>query len=345
LRDLWGGGNLTDAIQDAYGDVEPQLDQAAELQKEWHTELGQIWEIGKHRLMCGDATKKEDVEKFMTEEKAEMLFTDPPYLMNFKGSPPRDGYQPSNAKHKDIINDKLDRGAAGIFLSRIALIIKGYVVGSYYIFFYHLGIEKILNALLLNGLNYKSVIIWQKNNLNLSNSDYKSIYEPIIYGWNETHNFYGRKGAVDVITMKRSPDGESPIGLQGRSTYLKVGKYYYKFEKLEIEPKHFIEIKDHQRVIFNLFSGEHDIWEIDKIKKNDLHPTTKPVDLAKKAIRNSSKENEIILDPFLGSGSTMIAAEQLNRICYGMEIEPKYVAVTLQRMRDAFPDIEIKRIE
>jgi len=346
LQDLNFDLDLTgfsgDELSRLLGDLEkpdhtptPQTDKAEELQKKWGTKLGQIWQIGSHRLMCGDATKDEDVDRLMAGERAEILFTDPPYLMKFKGSPTtRNGYQPLNAKHKDILNDDLDRGESGIFLSRIALTIRHHVVGSYYIFFYHLGVEKIINALMLNGLNYKSLIIWYKNNLNLSNSDYKSIYEPIVYGWNEKHNFYGRKGTVDVITAKRSQDGNPLIGIQGSSVYLKAGKHYYKFERLKRKPKHFIEVKNEEKAIFNLFSGENDIWEVDKIKKNDLHPTMKPLDLAKRAILNSSKENEIVFDMFLGSGTTMISAEQLNRVCYGMEIEPKNVAVSLQLMTE-----------
>jgi len=109
-----------------------------------------------------------------------MLFTDPPYLINFKGSPKHKSKLPVNSTHDPIENDKLDHAEAGMFLSRIVAIIKEYVDGAYYICFFRVSIEKVINALMLNGLKYKSLIIWRKNHFNLSGADYKSIYEPVI---------------------------------------------------------------------------------------------------------------------------------------------------------------------
>jgi len=311
---------------------EPEIDRAEELQKKWGTELGQIWRIGDHRLMCGDATVEKDVKRLMDGKKADMCFCDPPYLMGFSGNIHKDGSKSFNAKYGDIENDELDEAESGIFLSKMVLMIKEFVMGSYYLCFYRLGIEKIINALLLNGLNYKSVIIWHKNNHNLSNSDYNSIYEPIVYGWNQEHKFYGTKGSVDFITAKRGVGRNPSITTQGKSIYLKSGTKFYKFERVKKKPKNYIEIRTGESAIFNMFYGENDIWEIDKMKKNDLHPTMKPIELCSRAINNSSKIGDIILDLFGGSGSTMVAAHQLERCCYMMEIDPQYIAVILQRV-------------
>jgi len=141
-------------------------------------------------------------------------------------------------------------------------------------------------------MQWRSMIVWKKNNINLSNSDYKSLYEPIItgyaddfdpifYGWNLEHNWYGEKNERDVWEV------ELPS-----------------------------------------------IWEIAKTKVNDLHPTMKPVDLVLRGIKNSTKRGQSVLDLFLGSGTTMIAAEKIGRICYGMELDPKYCDVIVKRWQD-----------
>ena len=119
-------------------------------------------------------------------------------------------------------------------------------------------------------MEYKSIIIWSKGNLTLSWADYQSCYEPIIYGWNGNHKFYGGRQSVDI-------------------------------------------------------------WEITRTRSNELHPTMKPVELMAKMINNSTLPKELVLDPFLGSGSTLIAAEQTGRVCYGIELEPRYVDVIRKR--------------
>lgn len=294
------------------------------------TKLRDIWQLGEHRLMCGSAIIDKDVESLMNNQMADMGFFDPPYLMGFTGNVHKDGSKSFNAGYDDIENDKLDDAEAGLFLAKIPLIIKRHIKGSYYICFYRLGIEKIINALKLNGLNYHSQIIWHKNNHNLSNSDYQNIYEPIIYGWNKEHNFYGTRSNFDFITAKRDRYGIPSITTQARAIYLKSNNNYYKFEVTKKKPKNYIDIES-GKVVFNIFTGENNIWEIDKTKKNDLHPTMKPIELCGKAIKNSSKSGDIILDLYGGSGSTLIACEQLNRICYMMEIEPIYCDVIIKR--------------
>lgn len=148
--------------------------------------------------------------------------------------------------------------------------IEKYVDGAYYICFYRLGIDYVLRALDSIGNKYRALIIWDKGNHTLSNSDYMSKYEPIVYGWINNHNFYGPK-------------------------------------------------------------GEYDIWEVKRTQHNNMHPTMKPLKLIERAVNNSSRPNDIILDLFGGSGSTLIACEQLDRICYMMELDPKYVDVIINR--------------
>ena len=241
-----------------------------ELPKEPKAKLGEIYQLGNHRLMCGDSTSIDDVEKLMNGNKADMVFTDPPYLMGFTGNVHGDGRKSFNAKHGAIKNDKMSREDGDKFILDIFTNIKLFNKGAYYVCFYRLGLDYIFRALDELKNQYKALIIWNKGNHTLSNSDYMSKYEPIVYGWFDSHLFYG-----------------------DRSNF--------------------------------------DIWDIQRTKKNDLHPTMKPIALCCKAIENSSKKEDIVLDLFGGSGSTLIASEQLNRKCYTMELDPKYVDVIIDR--------------
>ena len=227
-------------------------------------------EIFSHRLMCGDSTSEEDVAKLMDGNKADIVFTDPPYLMGFTGNVHADGSKSFNAKYGAIKNDKMSREDGDRFILNIFTNIKKFNKGAYYVCFYRLGLDYIFRALDSLNNQYKALIIWNKGNHTLSNSDYMSKYEPIVYGWFNDHLFYG-----------------------DRSNF--------------------------------------DIWDIPRTQKNDLHPTMKPIALCSKAIKNSSKNEDIVLDLFGGSGSTLIACEQLNRKCYMVELDPKYVDVIIDR--------------
>lgn len=246
------------------------IDQALNDIEEPTTKPGDVWLLGKHRLMCGDSTVKENVDKLMNNNKADMVFTDPPYLMNFEGNVHADGSKSFNAVHGKIKNDNMSREEGDQFISKMFEMIKEYNKGAYYVCFYRLGLDYIFRALDKLNNRYKALIIWNKGNHTLSNSDYMSKYEPIVYGWFSSHLFYGDR-------------------------------------------KNF------------------DIWDIERTKKNDLHPTMKPVDLVVEAIKNSSKIEDLVLDLFGGSGTTLVAAEQTKRTCYMMELDPKYCDVIIKR--------------
>lgn len=237
------------------------------------SKIGDVYQLGKHRLMCGDSTNDDDVKKLLNNEKAEMVFTDPPYLMNFTGSVHADGSKSHNSSYGTIKNDSMSKEDGDEFIYNIIRVIKENTIGAYYICFYRLGLDYIFRALERNNNKYRALIIWDKGNHTLSNSDYMSKYEPIVYGWIDEHNFYGEK-------------------------------------------------------------AEYDIWQIPRTKHNDLHPTMKPLDLVERAIKNSSRTGDKVLDLFGGSGSTLIACEQLKRINYSMELEPKYVDVIIDRWEE-----------
>jgi DNA modification methylase len=247
--------------------------------------LGDLFEIGEHRLLCGDSTDSDAVAKLMDGQKADMVFTDPPYLMDFDGgmTTNKEGNwtKSFNATHGGIKNDKMDKSKEADFLDGINSNIQLFTKGAFYICFYRLKLGDYFASMDRTGLKTRTLITWNKGNHTMSNSDYWSKCEHIFYGWIEEHNWYG--------------------------------------------------------------GNDYDIWDISRTQKNDLHPTMKPIPLCEKAITNSSKENNIVFDLFLGSGSTMVAAHQLNRKCYGMELDPKYCQVIVDRMRKLDPTIKIKR--
>ena len=250
------------------------------------TKEGDLWILGEHRVLCGDATKKEDVELLMDGQKANMVFTDPPYLMDFDGgmtTNKKGNWKKSyNSKHGGIKNDKIEKSKESDFLNSFNQNIKDVTIGSFYICFYRLKLDQFFKSLNDVGIKVRTLITWDKGNHTMSNSDYWSKCEHIFYGWIDKHNFYGK--------------------------------------------------------------SDYDIWNIPRTKKNDLHPTMKPIDLITKAINNSSLKDNIVLDPFLGSGSTLIAAEKTNRKCYGMELDPYYCDVIVKRWEE-FTGKKAERIE
>lgn len=184
-------------------------DEVPEVEK---TEIkeGDFFKLWNHYLLCWSSTDENNIKKLLDNSKANMVLTDPPYLMNFEGSIWGDGKKSNKHNHKKIENDNLKWEEGQKFLEDFSRIVKDYCSWSYYIFFYRLWIDKIFRALDNIWLKWKNLIIWKKNHFNLSPSDYKSIYEPIVngwaddytpifYWWNEEHKFYWKKGESDVI--------------------------------------------------------------------------------------------------------------------------------------------------
>ena len=197
--------NLLDPVKPTEGLTDE--DEVPEVPEEPKTKLGDIYQLGRHRLMCGDSTSIDAVEKLMPET-ANMIFTDPPYLMDFTGGIHADGSKSFNAKHGAIKNDKMSEQEGNDFLDAINSIIKIKVDGAFYITFYRLGIGKYYASFDRTGLKCRSLIIWDKGNHTLSNSDYMSMYEPMFYGWVNNHKFYGGKNGMDIWRIKRTPKND-----------------------------------------------------------------------------------------------------------------------------------------
>ena len=193
--------NLLDPVTPTEGLTDE--DEVPDVPEEPKTKPGDIYKLGRHRLMCGDSTSIDAVEKLMPEV-ANMIFTDPPYLMDFTGGIHADGSKSFNAKHGGIKNDKMSEKEGDDFLDAINSVIKIKVDGAFYITFYRLGIGKYYSSFDRTGLKCRSLIIWDKGNHTLSNSDYMSMYEPMFYGWVNNHKFYGGKNGMDIWRIKRT---------------------------------------------------------------------------------------------------------------------------------------------
>ena len=258
IADLFAGDDKSEAEDDDF-------DLSAALEKASFVQRGDIWTVGRHRLMCGDATSTEDVAALMDGKKANLIVTDPPYNVDFKSS---NGLSIKNDK---LENDKFYKFLLAAFHNMAANLEKG---GAAYVF--HADTEGLnfRRAFIDAGFHLAGCCIWVKNSLVLGRSDYQWQHEPVLYG------------------------------------FLQNGKHYWSK---------------------NAGRSQTTIWNFDKPKKNKNHPTSKPLDLLAYPIGNSSRENSIVIDTFGGSGSTMMACEQTNRICYTMELDEKYASVILRR--------------
>jgi len=238
--------------------------------------IGDLYLLGNHRLFCGDSTKEEDVDKLMKEEVADMVFTDPPYNMNYK-SKEKGGIIGDNQTEKEFIEFSIkfiQRMKESLRAGGTFYICSGY--GSYIPFVYAMKVAE---------LEFANPIIWVKNSLGMGMNDYRHKHEML-------------------IRAKKGKKKGQPI-LYG----WKEGEHYFKDVR-----------------------NEADVWEIKRRATNILvHPTQKPIELCSRAIRNSSKRDEIVLDLFGGSGSTLISAEKEGRTAYLMELDPKYIDIIINR--------------
>lgn len=270
IADLFAGDGETDVKDDDF-------DLTAALEKAAFVERGDIWTVGRHRLMCGDATNAEDVALLMDGKKANLIVTDPPYGVSFKSS---DGLTIQNDSMK---NEEFYTFLLTAFQCMAEHLESG---GSAYVF--HADTEGLnfRKAFIDAGFHLAGVCIWVKNSLVLGRSDYQWQHEPVLFGW--------KKG----------------------------GKHSWYSDR-----------------------SQTTIWNYDKPKRNKNHPTSKPLDLLGYPISNSSQENAIVVDTFGGSGSTLMACEQLNRICCMMELDEKYASVILRRYVEDTGDVENVYVE
>jgi DNA modification methylase len=234
------------------------------------TRPGDLWLLGPHRLLCGDATIGADADCLVGDTWPDMCFTDSPYNVDYAGGPDAE----RRAAERRIMNDALGEGFARFLFAACSNIVA-YTNGAIYMCMSSSELHTLQSAFTAAGGHWSTFIIWAKDRFTLGRADYQRQFEPILYGW---------------------PEG-----------------------------------KDHY------WCGDRDqgdVWFIDRASRNDLHPTMKPVALVEKAIRNSSRRGAVVLDPFGGSGTTLIACCNTERQARLLELDPRYCDVIVRRWQE-----------
>lgn len=269
------------------------------------TQIGDLYKLGRHYLLCGDSTKEEDVKNLMQGEVADMVLTDPPYNVDYSSKNKMLNYIDKGAHiQTPIINDKIED--FNLFIDKVFFNMAQNTKegGAFYIWYAEKEVENIRKALHKNNILLHETLIWVKNNFVIGRLDYQPKHESCLYGWKE--------GAAHYFTNDRTQD-----------TVIE--------DKIDLNKLTKQELKDLAKELLYSDKTPTTILREDKPLKNDEHPTMKPIRLMGKLIKNSSRRNEKVLDLFGGSGSTLIACEQLDRNCYMVEYDPKYCDVIIKR--------------
>lgn len=251
---------------------EDEFDVEEELKKPTVSRHGDIWQLGKHRVICGDSTKAETYKQLLDDRKANLVVTDPPYNVDVEETAGK------------ILNDNMSDGDFYQFLLSMFTQVENHMEDDASIYVFHADTEGLnfRKAFKDAGFYLSGCCIWKKNSLVLGRSPYQWQHEPCLYGWK------------------------------------KKGKHQWFSDRKQTT-----------------------IWEYDRPKSSKDHPTMKPIQLMAYSIQNSSMRGTIVLDPFLGSGSTLIAADQTGRVCYGIELDEKFVDVIVKRYIEVTGDTEV----
>lgn len=251
---------------------EDEFDVEEELKKPTVSRRGDVWQLGKHRVICGDSTKSETYDQLLGDKKANLVVTDPPYNVDVEETAGK------------ILNDNMSDGDFYQFLLSMFTQVENHMETDASIYVFHADTEGLnfRKAFKDAGFYLSGCCIWKKNSLVLGRSPYQWQHEPCLYGWK------------------------------------KKGKHQWFSDRKQTT-----------------------IWEYDRPKSSKDHPTMKPIQLMAYPIQNSSMRGTVVLDPFLGSGSTLIAADQTGRICYGIELDEKFVDVIVKRYIEVTGDTEV----
>ena len=310
-QELFGSGSMENVHEDDF-DADSALDAVSEPK----TKTGDLWLLGQHRLLCGDCTQNEDVSKVLDEKTADIMVTDPPYNVDY-GSAVKGKHESQSRQGRLIANDNLsDDEFYQFLLAFYKAAEKGLKKGApIYVFHSTKETVNFTRAMENAGLKCAQTLVWYKNHFTLGRQDYQWIHEPILYGWKEGAGHY-------FIDDRSLPTVNEELRLNLR-----------KMSKVEL-----VELVEK---ILDLPST---VIKDNKPSKSPDHPTMKPITLCAKLIYNSSHEGDTVYEPFGGSGSTLIASEQLNRKCCAIELEPKYCDVIVRRYKELCPEAEIKHI-
>lgn len=302
---------LDDLSEPEMEDAEPQMDRAAELNKKWQVQAGDLWRIGEHRLLCGDSTKREDVERLMETAKPYFMVTDPPYGVEYDASWRTDaGLQETGAYGKVTNDGNADWTCAWELFAEH---------GGAVCYVWHASTHSptVADSLYSAGFELRNLIVWAKDTIVIGRGNYHHQHEPCWY--------VVKKGANARFTEDRTQT----------TLFRNIKDVMRKGELVFLA-------KDEAKKVYAIRGDRSMLWQIPKPNKSETgHSTQKPLECMARPMRNHDAPE--VYDPFLGSGTTMVAAENLKRKCYGIEISPDYCAVILERMATAFPALAIER--
>lgn len=280
-----------------------QEDPDAKIPEPHITQPGDLWLLGRHRLLCGDATQAEDYDRLMGDAQAAMVFTDPPYNVDYTGK---------TAQSLKIQNDKMSREDFATFLFEAFTQMRRVTRPGGALYVCHADSEGTTFRTEFEDAGWllKQCLIWVKDTMVMGRQDYHWQHEPILYGWNPggAHQWAGNRKQVTVIDDERIS-----VTAKDDGAVIALGRWLFRVPSYEVE------------------EAETSVWRIPRPTVNKEHPTMKPVALVRRAVENSSTRDDIVLDPFGGSGSTLIAAEESGRVAYCMELDPRYADVIIAR--------------
>lgn len=311
LAALFKGVDLTKEANDDHYDIDKVM-QETEV-AEPVTKYGDIWQLGDHRLMCGDAADFSDIGILMAGSEADLILTDPPYNVNYESKNrmlERSKKRSKSRKTDEIANDWMRDNEFYLFLYRIFSNFCDIAKKGAAVYVFHADIEGLTFRQAFDAAGFKlaQVLIWEKNQFVLGRQDYQWRHEPILYGWKEGagHYFIGDR-SQDTVFLEDDID----------------------FKTMKKE-----ELIAYLERLRDAYANRTTVQYEKKPPRSDMHPTMNPVSLVGRLMANSSRRGEIVADFFGGSGTTLIAAEQLGRIAYLMEINPKYCDVIVKRWEE-----------
>lgn len=285
------------------------------------TKPGDMWILGNHRLICGDSTDEEVIERLMQGEKAQLVFTDPPYGVSYEAASGKfEAIENDDLTHDDLMKDLL----IPVFRNCVK---NSYDNAAFYIWHASSTRRDFEDAMTAVGLLEKQYLIWAKNGFQMGRADYHWGHEPCFYAEKAGHSakWYGDRTQQTVIKVVRQADGSSQATMtnglvitDGEGNKVFVSDQPPKNKKLR-----YIRAGIGEPVFLSTENKQNDIWEVAR-ESGAIHPTQKPVELAERAIENSSEKGDLVIDYFLGSGCTLIGAEITGRRCYGAELDPDY---------------------
>ena len=285
-------------------------DKVPEIRDKFISQPGDIWQLGKHRLICGDSTNSADISALMDGKQAAMVFTDPPYNVDYQGAA-------GKIKNDKMSDEKFLRFLRAAFDQIFICLENG---GGLYVAHADAGNIGIAfrQAFVAAGFKLASCLVWKKSGFVLGRADYHWQHEPILYGWKPGagHRWYGGRKKTTIQEVANCMD---EISKTDENTYqIKFGDNVFTISGIDI----------------TLESAPGSVVTIDKPAKSALHPTMKPVALVERFLVNSSRRGDIVLDPFGGSGSTLIACEKRGRVCRTVELDRRFADVIIRRWQE-----------